>query len=170
MSFTEILDRVLEHEGGLVDHPDDPGGITNLGISFRAHPELGRDGIRNLTVEQAREIYHADYWRPLGLDDLQVSDAVKGPIFDHAVNAGQARAVRLLQQTCNLLEGRKRLVVDGQLGPRTKAVTQAWGDLLVRPYTAVRIGYYEGLAAANPRFRTFIRGWSRRARSWLEDE
>jgi len=52
--FDEIIEVVLKHEGGLVDDPDDPGGLTNLGISQRAYPN---EDIRGLTVERAKELY-----------------------------------------------------------------------------------------------------------------
>ena len=58
-SFDEIIDIVLEHEGGYVNDPDDPGGETNFGIAKRSHPDVD---IANLTKAGAKEIYKAEYW------------------------------------------------------------------------------------------------------------
>ena len=63
--FDAAFTRLLGHEGGLVDHPADPGGLTNWGISQRSYP--GED-IRGMTVERARLIYLRDFWGPAGCD------------------------------------------------------------------------------------------------------
>ncbi|PZN06451.1 MAG: hypothetical protein DIU69_13250, partial [Bacillota bacterium] len=64
--FLRAVDVVLKHEGGLSEHPSDPGGITHWGISLRSYPELGEEGIRNLTREQAAEIYYRDFYAKYG--------------------------------------------------------------------------------------------------------
>lgn len=94
-AFDRAVAHVLEIEGGLVDHPDDPGGLTNMGISLRAYPHLGRDGIRNLTRAQAIDIYHRDFWRPIAqrVDD----DRLRFCAFDAAVNHGLSRSLRWLR-------------------------------------------------------------------------
>ena len=97
----------VEYAGGLVNDPKDPGGVTKFGISQRSYPNLN---IRELTPDDAKAIYQRDYWAPIqgealpaGLDLL---------LLDHAVNAGPARAVRLLQSLVNVPE-------DGLMGPVT---------------------------------------------------
>ena len=77
-----VIMSTLEVEGGLVDHPNDPGGLTNWGISQRAYPDLD---IRELTREEAIAIYHRDYWLPIP-DTLP--DAMRWMLFDCAVNHG----------------------------------------------------------------------------------
>ena len=57
--FDEIIEVVLEHEGGYVNDPKDPGGETNFGIAKRSHPDVD---IKNLTKESAKEIYKEVYW------------------------------------------------------------------------------------------------------------
>ena len=61
MAFQEIVERVIEREGGYVNHPNDPGAETNMGISIKAHP---KEDIKNLTKERAKEIYYSYYWIP----------------------------------------------------------------------------------------------------------
>ena len=72
MTFEEIIDRVIESEGGYVNDPDDPGGETKYGISKRAYPEIV---IKDLTIKQAKQIYYEDYWTPSKAD--QLSDQLK---------------------------------------------------------------------------------------------
>ena len=63
--FDIALDFVLEHEGGLVDDPNDPGGLTNMGISIRFGREIGliEDDIREMTKEYASQIYEVHFWQ-----------------------------------------------------------------------------------------------------------
>ena len=89
--FAQALDHVLKWEGGnkITDDPRDPGGLTKWGVSLRAHPKLGRDGIRNLTREQAADIYKREYWLPCGCHKLRPALALA--VFDAAVNVGVKR-------------------------------------------------------------------------------
>ena len=85
--FEQCVKFVLDHEGGYVNHPDDPGGETNFGISKRAYPDLD---IKNLTIEEAKEIYKRDYWDKIPLthsgDYYSLGSAMI--MFDTAVNMG----------------------------------------------------------------------------------
>lgn len=94
MSFDTALAFVLAREGGLVDNPNDPGGLTNLGISQRQYPNVD---IRHLTVAQAGALYRRDYWLPAGCDRLP--DAPALVVFDSAVNCGVPRALEWLRTT-----------------------------------------------------------------------
>lgn len=94
-AFDRAVAHVLEIEGGVVDHPDDPGGLTNMGISLRSYPQLGRAGILNLTRAQAIDIYHRDFWEPIAA--MTGDDRLRFAAFDAAVNHGLARAQRWLR-------------------------------------------------------------------------
>jgi lysozyme family protein len=91
--FDRAMEFVIEWEGGFVDHPEDPGGATNFGISSRAH-NLTYEQVKSLTLEQAKEIYYREYWLKAKCDTL------KWPmnliLFDTAVNVGVNRAVSWL--------------------------------------------------------------------------
>ncbi|MEM5789119.1 MAG: glycosyl hydrolase 108 family protein [Syntrophobacteraceae bacterium] len=111
--FAVAFEKVLVFEGGYVCDPDDSGGETKYGISKRAYPHVD---IKSLTLQDAREIYYRDYWQAARCPEIKYFDmAVK--LFELAVNAGVARAVRILQEAVVLLGG--DLVVDGRIGPRT---------------------------------------------------
>ena len=92
-TFDRCVRAVLLEEGGLSDHPQDPGGLTKYGISRRAYPDLD---IRRLTMDDVIEIYRRDYWNPVCGTDLPASLALL--VFDSAVNQGVGTAARLLQK------------------------------------------------------------------------
>jgi lysozyme family protein len=147
MNFDEAFIRLIGHEGGYVDHPDDPGGETKFGISKRAHPT---EDIKGMTLDRAKKIYLRDYWGPAGCD--AVPDRIKFDLFDMAVNMGTRKAIRALQEACGA-------EVDGVLGPRTLLALNACpsGRLAAR-FNGVRLLLYTNL----PTWPTFGRGWARR--------
>ncbi len=98
-TFDRCIRAVLSEEGGLSDHPQDPGGLTKYGISRRAYPDLD---IRRLTMDEAIELYRRDYWNPVHGTDLPASLALL--VFDSAVNQGAGTAVRLLQKAVGVTE------------------------------------------------------------------
>ncbi len=146
-TFPDCISHVLAAEGGLVNDPKDPGGVTKFGISQRSYPALD---IRALSLDDAKAIYQRDYWDkiqgerlPAGLDLL---------LLDHAVNAGPARAVRLLQSLVNVPE-------DGLMGPVTLGeIASADPQDLIARFSELRLDFYRGL----PTWRHFGAGWTRR--------
>ena len=145
-SFDKAVDFVLAQEGGLVDDPQDPGGITNRGISQKAHPLLD---IKALTLEDCKQLYREDYWNKIRGDELPPALAVV--VFDAAVNQGPHAAIRMLQQAVGVND-------DGILGPKTLAAASAAGSMVLAELVARRMVAY-GL---NPKFTRFGLGWSRR--------
>jgi lysozyme family protein len=154
-AFDAALDIVLQHEGGFSNHSRDPGGMTNLGITRRTLESwLGRlpseAEMRGLTREAVAPIYRKNYWDALRCDELPPALALC--VFDFGVNAGPARAARLLQ-------GVVGTAVDGKIGPATIAAAKSFGvPTLVRAYQDGRRTYYRGLST----FNTFGKGWLRR--------
>ena len=116
------LSMVFTHEGGLVDNPNDSGSITNLGISFRFYkkkvkPDSTPDDIKNLTVNDAAEIYRRFWWERYPFSEID-SQLICNRLFDLSVNLGSAAAISCLQRAIDACLGCK-LVVDGMLGPKT---------------------------------------------------
>lgn len=154
------IKKILEAEGGYVDHPRDPGGCTNMGITLNTlrywrSTEVTCMDVKLLTEEEAVGIYAANYWDavkanylPTGLDLL---------VFDMAVNAGPRRAARMLQKMVGVDD-------DGTIGPITlKAVgrvarAEAGIEKMIHQYSAARRGYYRSLS----NYDTFGRGWMNR--------
>jgi lysozyme family protein len=94
-NFPRIFPLLLKHEGGYVDHPRDPGGATNMGITIGTLSDwLGRPAtkaeVRALSRETAQKIYERNYWQPIGGESLPAG--VDYSVVDLAVNSGVARA------------------------------------------------------------------------------
>jgi len=152
--FKLAIPVILQHEGGLVDNPDDPGGLTKYGISQRSYPGVD---IRNLTVEQASLIYERDWWNPHYYG--QINDQhVATKVFDMAVNMGTKRAHSIAQRSVNLVQ-------DGIIGPKTiAAINAADPETLLNSMRALQAGYYNNIVIVNPALRQFLAGWLARAR------
>ena len=153
--FDEIIEVVLEHEGGYVNDPKDPGGETNFGIAKRSHPDVD---IKNLTKEGAKEIYKEVYWDKNKVESLP--EELWHIYFDMCVNQGKSRAVKIIQRAVNGKGG--SLTVDGGMGPMTiAAIGKSRVELdRVRAY---RVKYYADLVTKKPDLERFYFGWFKRA-------
>lgn len=144
--FLKCIPIILENEGGLTNNEHDPGGLTNFGISQHAYPGLD---IKNLTIDQAKEIYYNDYWLPLFLEALNDEIAAL-QIFDMGVNSGIVRAARIAQEVSGAL-------IDGHIGTDTiTAINNT--ECFVDKYKVARINFYSNLGNAD----VFLRGWIKR--------
>ena len=145
--FDVAFARLIDHEGGLVDHPSDPGGLTKYGISQRSYP---REDIRGMTLERAKEIYKNDFWNKAGCD--AVPSAVIFDLFDMAVNSGVSRAIKSLQRTVGVAD-------DGVLGPVTLQAVQSMSpQRLVARFNGARLLFMASLS----NWPAFSRGWATR--------
>lgn len=155
MDFDKAFGRVIGHEGGYVNDVRDPGGETKYGISKRAYPNVN---IRELTLDQAKEIYRRDYWDRLHLDELP--DAIRYDLFDAAVNSGVSAAAKFLQRAAGT-------TADGVIGKMT--ITAANGMDLQRLDKRMA-GYRLQFLCDLPIFPTFGKGLVRRvAANMIED-
>lgn len=151
MNFSTAFDRLISHEGGYVNHPDDPGGETQYGITARTARAHGYRGeMRDLTRDQAREIYLAAYWLRAKCDEYH--GAVGFQLFDIAVNSGIGNAIRMLQRAAGVAD-------DGIVGPVTLGAINNHEPLaLIVLLNAERQVFYTRLST----WESFGRGWSRR--------
>lgn len=161
-AFDLAVAVVLRHEGGLVDDPDDPGGVTNYGISWRFLRRVRRnakpDDIRKLTRVAAFELYRQHFWERYGYGRLW-DMAVATKVFDLSVNMGPRGAHLCLQRA--LRAAGERVIEDGVLGPQTlAAVHRAPPQGLLAALRSEAAGYYR-----NRRRPKYIRGWLNRAYS-----
>ena len=176
--FNEIADFVLGHEGGFVNDPDDPGGITNFGFTAKYLTGLNRwqydldgDGViglddmkkftRNSAVAELYAIWVSDNYHLI--KGLEISKRV----FDFAVNAGQVTAVKLLQRTYNFYVNSATLKEDGILGNMTVAAINALDDkqqiIFLGRLRSAKANYYDHLVHEKPGMEKFHRGWLKRA-------
>jgi lysozyme family protein len=154
-NWEEAIKHILKWEGGYVNHPADPGGRTNLGVTQRVWEEwtgkpATEEDMRGLTIEMVSPLYRKRYWDAVRGDDLP--SGVDLCVFDCAVNAGVGRASRFLQQAVGV-------VADGAIGPKTlEAVTKMSADEIIEKFCDLRESHYKSLNT----FATFGKGWMRR--------
>lgn len=154
-NFEKCLELVLRHEGGYVNHPQDPGGMTNLGVTKRAweawkKAPVTEQDMRGLTPATVASFYKEMYWDLAKCDDLPAG--VDFCVFDGAVNSGVGRSAKWLQQAVGANP-------DGQIGPKTiAAVAEKDPKVLVEMLIEQRLLFLQSLAT----WGTFGLGWGRR--------
>ena len=154
-NWQKCLETILHHEGGYVNHPKDPGGETNLGVTKRVYEEWGgTKDMKDLTVEDVAPLYKKNYWDKVRGDDLPAG--LDLCVFDFGVNAGTGRAAKYLQKMIGTTP-------DGGIGPATLQKLKEYVDdqgveHTIKLYQMGRQKYYESLST----FSTFGRGWTRR--------
>lgn len=157
--WTHCLAQILRHEGGFADHPADPGGATNMGITHKTLArwrgvdpwwELPKSEVRALKRAEASAIYKALYWERCRAGSLPAG--VDLAVFDYAVNSGPVRAIKTLQALVGVVQ-------DGFVGPVTlAAVAQRDPRVLIEAICDQRMGFLQRLA----HWASFGRGWTRR--------
>jgi lysozyme family protein len=154
-NWQKSFELMLKSEGGYVNNPADPGGMTNLGVTKATWENwVGRESdeaeMRGLTPEKVEPLYKKKYWDavrgdelPMGLDYL---------MFDFAVNAGAGRAIKTLQTAVGVTP-------DGGFGPMTMAAVQAVDPVeLIERFSQAKEDFYRSLNT----FATFGKGWLNR--------
>jgi len=164
-NFEKCLEKLLGHEGGYVNHPSDPGGMTNLGVTARVweewvgHP-VDEKQMRALTPETVAPLYKKKYWDACHADDLV--SGLDYCVFDVAVNSGPGRAIKFLQSVVGATP-------DGGYGSITaglvKKAQEEDAARLVSVYCAKRLEFLQSLKT----FETFGKGWSRRVAEVKEE-
>ena len=156
-NFFKSLEMVLHHEGGFVDHPQDPGGATNKGITHKTYSDfLGRpledvDELKNIPEEHVQQIYKNGYWDKVKGDKLP--NGVDFCVFDWAVNSGPGRSAKGLQEAVGVTQ-------DGAIGPLTlAAVSEHTAVEIIETITKSRNVFYKQLHSLS----VFGKGWLKRA-------
>ena len=149
------LKAILHHEGGYVNHPADPGGMTNLGVTKRVweawvKKAVGEKEMRALTPATVAPMYRKKYWDAVKADELPTG--LDYLMFDFAVNAGPGRAIKTMQKAIGTNP-------DGVIGPKTmQALKDADQTDLIAKFSMEKELFYKSL----PTFATFGKGWMRR--------
>lgn len=151
MNFERAFEKLMDHEGGFVDHPKDPGGATRYGITQRVARANGYEGdMRNLPLSEAKRIARKDYWDAVRADEMP--DAVRFDLFDAAYNSHPTQATKWLQRAAGAAD-------DGIIGPKTLlAVRMADPHKLAARFNGHRLRFLADLKT----WPTFGRGWARR--------
>ena len=154
-NWDNAFKMMLASEGGYVNHPSDPGGMTNLGVTKRVWEEwVGRESnekeMRGLTPEMVEPLYKRKFWDAVRGDELPAG--ISYLIFDFAVNAGVGRSIKTLQSAVGVTP-------DGGFGPMTMAAVQAVDPVeLVEKFSQAKEDFYRSLNT----FETFGKGWLNR--------
>ena len=173
MDPTDLIDAVIDREGGFVDHPADPGGPTRWGITQATARADGYGGdLRALSRARAATIYRRVYWLRPGFDQLaERTPALAAELFDTGVNMGPQVAIGFLQRALNALNRGASdypdMAPDGCLGPRTLAALEAFlarrgraGEtVLLKAVEALQGERYLSLAEHRPATEAFLYGW-----------
>lgn len=173
MTIQSIIDGVIAVEGGYVDHPSDPGGATNFGITqatARANGFLG--DMRVLPRSTAYSIYYTRYVVGPNFDDVLAIDPKVGEeLIDSGVNAGTGRAAKWFQHALNGLNERGRaypnIAEDGDIGPGTIKAFTAFRSrrganatrIMIRALDAQQGAHYLSLTQDDSKFEDFLAGW-----------
>lgn len=182
-SIGEIAREIVGREGGFVDDPDDPGGVTNYGVTLKTLRRLGldlnrdakvdRQDLMDLSVDQAVDIFIIYYFDKPGI--AQLPKEIQPSVFDMYVNAG-GNAVRILQTLLRKMG--YDITVDGILGPQSfaaaRSASRVDGIALRDAYGIARRTYYFRLADRRPASRKYARsrnggkgGWIKRAEEFI---
>lgn len=155
-TYEKALANVLRHEGGYTNHPADPGGPTNWGITiydYRLY--INKNGtaadVKKLSVEQAKKIYRDKYWGLMHCDELPAG--VDYSVFDLGVNSGVGRAAEFLRASLGLSTSPKTITLDV-----VTAANKAASKDLVYAINDMRLKFLKRLKT----WPSFGRGWSRR--------
>ena len=160
-NFDKCLDMLLHHEGGFVNHPRDPGGMTNHGVTRMVYEkwvgrQMSEQDMRDLTPADVAPIYKNEYWKRCKCDDLP--SGVDWCVFDWAVNSGVGRSAKALQGIIGATQ-------DGGIGPKTLIlIAEHEPKDLIEKMHDKRQGFYEGLKT----FDSFGKGWTRRNKETKE--
>ena len=154
-NFDACLAHLLKHEGGFVNHPSDPGGATNLGVTQAVWEgwidrSVSEKNMKALTPAKVAPLYREIYWDRIKADKLP--SGVDYCVFDAAVNSGVSRAAKWLQTTVGA-------VADGAIGEQTlKQVLLTNPQMVIDKYSAIRLEFLKGRST----WPTFGKGWGRR--------
>jgi lysozyme family protein len=177
--FESAVSFVLRNEGGFDDNPNDRGGATKYGISLRflksipieklkkygvfVDSTINSRDIQQLTLDQAKAIYRAEFWDNRNFEQLTSQD-VCNYIFDMAINMGISPAIKCAQRACWALFRKKDIIVDdGILGPQTIKLINDSGIFILPVMRSERAADYKIITIKNPPSNQFINGWLNRA-------
>lgn len=165
-AIDDLISKVIEREGGYVNHVNDHGGATNWGITqgtlsdWRGSPATDFH-VRTLSQAEARLIYRERYFKGLeGVTDPKVLEL----LFDYAVNSGPGRAVKALQSVIGAMP-------DGAFGPKSAAALKAVPDQskLYWPLVCERLDNYLRIIERDPSQAVFAAGWANRMKPFWKE-
>jgi lysozyme family protein len=168
--YSKILPLTLIFEGGFTDNPKDRGGRTNFGITqrvydgYRRGKNLSYNDVKDISMEEVREIYYKDYYMPSKCSEMP--EKISVVVFDTAVNSGVGRSIKTLQQAIGCK-------IDGSMGPETllrfKDYLKNHDQMaFINSFTKIRDNFYHAIVERDFTQNIFLKGWLRRL-NFLKD-
>lgn len=168
--YRDAIKKVLEHEGGFVNHKADKGGPTNWGVTQAVYDKYIQEvtknpsykstiaEIQNMPIGNALAIYKKNYWDVIQGDKI-TRYAIAAAIFDQAINRGPVAAVKQAQRLLGLTD-------DGKVGPTTLSYLNKVDEAkFLASYLAASKTAYQQIVANNPSQAVFLTGWLNRVDS-----
>jgi len=182
-NYQDAINKVLQAEGGYVNHALDRGGRTNYGITQAVYETfIGRKLVgpttdalpgqpmseaetvmRNMPLGNALTIYKNSYWDKVGGDKIR-KFAIAAIIFDQSVNRGVSAAVRQAQR---VLSSKGYAVIQDGV-PRQETIdglNTINESLFINSYLQESIIAYQTIVKNNPSQQVFLSGWLSRVES-----
>ena len=166
MTDDDIIQRIIQREGGFVDDPADPGGATKFGITartlsdWRNRPVATAD-VQFLSAAEAHEIYRDRYLLRPGIGLVEPM-ALREAVLDAAVQFGARRAIQMLQRALGVED-------DGIIGAVTREAMKNAGERAgLARFAAERVRAYGRTITDNPKLARFAAGWAKRAAEFVE--
>lgn len=165
--FKEALQLTLKYEGGYVNHPNDPGGATNKGVTqkvydtYRKEHGLATKTVKEISDQEVEDIYYSKYWLKGRCDKLPDNLAIVH--FDTSVHSGIRQSSKFVQRSVGAND-------DGMIGPKTlatveKAVKTVGVPALLKDFLDQRRNFFKLIADRNPKLQVFMKGWMNRVAS-----
>lgn len=176
--YRDAINKVLEHEGGFINHPNDRGGPTNWGVTMNTYnmymtAKTGKtyistvDEIKKMPKALAVDIYKKLYWDKIQGDKIK-KYAVAAVIFDQAINRGVSSAIKQAQKVIKALDpfGFANIVQDGVMGPKSlEALNSVSEKPFLDSYLRESTQFYQNIVNRDPSQSVFLQGWLNRIKS-----
>lgn len=162
--FKSIVENILLYEGGYINNPSDPGGETNFGISKRSYPMLD---IKNITREDAIDIYYSDYYLINNIDAVCDYD-IATKLMNMFVNMGAKNAQKIMCRSlraCDFQCDENTPDISKLISVINDMTKQNRNREILVALRSEMAGYYRSLAGEKPTLKTFLKGWLKRAYS-----
>lgn len=164
MTNLQIIEKILQREGGFVDDPNDKGGATKFGITIETledwrHKSVTATEVMALTKDEAMQIYLNKYILGPGFETI-ANDQVRYLVIDMWINHGPKRATLLIQKALDLPG-------DGILGPKTLLKLRSCDDGDFRRILSDRMRFYGRIITKDPTQAKFAAGWLDRCADFL---
>lgn len=172
-AIEDMIEDVIQKEGGYVDDPLDRGGATKYGITQKTLSaylckQASKSDVQNLCLDTAKDIYEKRYFFGPGI--YKLPPTIQSFVFDCAVNHGPTRAIKFVQHVCVEAECLPTITIDGLCGPNTQRAAQwalkAMGNLFLDALMEERRNFYLSIVAKHPEQQRFLNGWLNRVDSF----